>query len=682
MSEFKRIVNVIPLTRVKLSGPQIFTYTVPLKLQDQLRPGQLVKIPFGTRHILGVTTSFEMHRLPKEIEGFKDLDDLLDAAPVLSEANLALAEQISRYYVVALGLVVKTMLPKNVKRPKEPALVGFEMSNPDFVLTEHQRLAVSQISSALGKAKTFLLKGVTGSGKTEVYMQVIERVLESGKQVIILVPEISLTPQAVERFARRFGIAKIALLHSKLKDSERAWMWQNIRDGLKSIIIGPRSAIFSPVQDLGLTVLDEEHDQSFKQFDQNPKYHARTVAEFLCRLWKCPLVLGDATPSVETYNRAVRGEIKLLELPHRIKADTAMPRVQIVDLKKEREAGNQSILSEYLRLAILDNLKSKKQVILFLNRRGMAPVVLCRDCDYSPSCADCATPLVWHKFNPSSSPLKVRGERGGLLCHHCGRKYPMLETCPNCKGARFAFFGGGTQRVEDELGTFLAKELGVKNIPVISRMDQDSLAGSGMRGQIYNDWVAGKIQILIGTQIISKGWDVARVGLVGIVSADTILHLPDFRSNERTFQVLTQVAGRTGRGADQGLVILQTYLPQNYAIDAVKTHNFEKFFEKEIVFREKYNYPPFARLVKLTAAHSNLEKAQDAIRKVFGQLISKREITMQVLGPVPAYIFRIRKKYRFQLFLKLPQNQDYDLYALLQDLPTDVDIDVDPESLL
>lgn len=669
MSEFKRIINVIPLTRLKLSGAQIFTYLVPLKYQDQMRPGQLVKVPFGTRLVLGVTTTFEMHRLPHEIKGLKVVEELLDATPVLSDKGLALAEQISRYYIVSLGIVVKTMLPKIVKKSKEPALMGFEKSNPDFVLTEYQRLAVSQISNSLGKAQTFLLHGVTGSGKTEVYMQVIERVLDAGKQVIILVPEISLTPQAVERFARRFGIDRIALLHSKLKDTERVFTWQKVRDGSRSIVVGPRSAVFSPVRDLGLLILDEEHDQSFKQSDQNPKYHARTVAEFLGMLWKCPVVLGDATPSVETYSRVVAGSIKLLRLPHRIKADTSMPKVQIVDMKKEREAGNQSLFSEYLKLAMLDSLKAKKQIILFLNRRGTAPVVMCRDCGYFPLCSECAVPLVWHK------------SLSRLLCHHCGKKYPEPTVCPNCQGTRFVFWGAGTQAVEEELKKLLTGELGAKHLPLISRMDQDSLSASGKHSQIYNDWASGKTQILIGTQIISKGWDISRVGLVGIISADTALHLPDFRSNERTFQVLTQVAGRTGRGAEQGLVILQTYLPENYAIEAVKTHNFEKFYEKEISHRKEHNYPPFTKLVKLSVSNNNANLAHERIAEVFRKLVAKRENPIQILGPVPAYIFRVRNRYRYQLFLKIKPDQE-DIYSMFQNLPADVDVDVDPESLL
>lgn len=673
MSEFKRIVNVVPLTRIKLAGPQIFTYEVPVSYFDQIRPGLLVEVPFGGRVVRAVTSTFEMRRLPVEVRNLKSLKKILDPVPVLTQKSLALAEWLASYYFVSLGLALKLMVPKTVKNQKKPEIVGFETFNPDFVLTEHQRQAVAQIGNALNKNKTFLLKGVTGSGKTEVYMQVIERLMRSGKQVIILVPEISLTAQALERYGRRFGVDQIAVLHSRLADSERLWTWRQIRTGEKKIIIGPRSAVFAPVKDLGLIVLDEEHDQSFKQFDQVPKYHARTVAEKLSELWQCPLILGDATPAVETYYRALQEEISLLELPHRIKADQSMPKVQVIDMRPERTAGFFEIMSEYLKLAVLEALRSKKQIILFLNRRGLAPVVMCKDCGHAPLCLDCATSLVWHK---------AAGNGGGvLLCHHCGRKYPLPDVCTSCGGARFGFWGIGTQAVEDYLKEFLKREVGANHMPEIVRMDQDTTRRRGSQEQFYKDWAAGKIQILIGTQIITKGWDLSGVGLVGIVSGDNALHLPDFRSNERTFQVLTQVAGRTGRGQEPGLVVLQTLLPENYAIGSVKTHNYEKFFEAEIAFRKKYGYPPFKRLFKLTISAVTEKKAEAKAENVFQELFSSRTEPFEILGPTRAYIYKIRKKYRMQIFLKLDAIGP-NLKNFLINLPADVDIDVDPESLL
>src|SRR3989344_5701775 len=640
-------------------------------MQDKLRPGLLVKIPFGRREIVGVASSFEMHRLPAETKKLKELAEILTSEPVMSEKQLALANYLANYYVVPLGLVVKTILPKFVKTAKDPGIVGYEKFNPDYVLTDAQRAAVSQIAGALGRKAEFLLHGVTGSGKTEVYMQVMERVLDAGRQVIMLVPEISLTVAAIERFARRFGIDRIALLHSRLKDSQRLWMWQKVREGQKQIIIGPRSAVFAPVQDLGLIIMDEEHDPSFKQFDQNPKYDARAVAKKLSELWSCPLVLGDATPSVPAYFRAVnrQADAMVLTLPHRIMADVGLPKVRIADMRREIAAGNFSIFSEALKSEIVLKLKQKKQIILFLNRRGAATFVMCRDCGYVATCVNCSLPLVYH--------LTVKA----LICHHCGKNYPLPGVCPSCSGARIKYFGSGTEAVEEELKKFLKAEFPEKELPEIVRMDRDTTEKDQSHEKIYKNWSGGKTRVLIGTQMISKGWDVSHVGLVGIISADTVLHLPDFRANERTFQILTQVAGRAGRGSEPGAVILQTYTPDNFAIQAAKTHDYEQFFKHEIMLRREHSYPPFAKLVKLTSRNPDGEKAWRQALAVKNRLIGKTSAAgLEIIGPVPAFLARLRGQYRFQLILKMPITATVDLYNLLYDVASAVDIDVDPDS--
>lgn len=670
MSDFKHIVNVVPMTRTGRGSSQIFTYLVPLKLQDQIRPGQLVKVPFGQRLILGITTTAEMHRLPSEIKGLKSLETLVDATPVLSDKLLALAEWMASYYVCSLGLVVKAMLPPMIQKPREPDLVGYEKFNPDFILTEAQRQALNQISGSLGSTATFLLHGVTGSGKTEIYMQVMERMVGSGKQIIMLVPEISLTDMAIERFAKRFGIERIALLHSRLRNSERYWMWQKIREGERQIIIGPRSAIFAPARDLGLIILDEEHDPSFKQYDQNPKYHTRTVAKKLSELWQCPLILGDATPSVETFHEAAASRTVFLRLPHRIKADVGLPKVHVIDMRQELKAGNSSIFSEFLKLSVLDSLKAQRQIILFLNRRGAASFVMCRDCGYVVLCPDCSAPLVYHLF----------GQK--LLCHHCGKSQPIPDLCPRCGGARIKYFGLGTQTVEEELIKFLKKNLRKEPIPQIERMDRDTVAAYGIGSKIYEDWVSGKTQILIGTQMIGKGWDVHRVGLVGVISADTTLHLPDYRANERTFQLLTQVAGRAGRGTEPGSVILQTHHPENFAVQAAKLHDYGKFYETEIKERQKYRYPPFSQIVKLTIRHKYHERALEKAQTASRTLLQNRPDKVEIIGPVPAFIEKLRGRFQYQVILKLPIDGSINAYDLLKGLPSEVDIDVDPESLL
>jgi len=673
MSNFKRVINIIPLTTVNLGSTQIFTYLVPLELQDKLRPGQLVKIPFGRRAVLGLVSSFEMHRLPKETKGLKDITELIGAIPVLSEKHVALANWLANFYVAPLGLVVKAMLPKFAKKVKDPEIAGYEKFNPDYILTDYQRYAVSQIVNVLGTNAAILLHGITGSGKTEVYMQVIDRVLESGKQVIVLVPEISLTTQAIERFARRFGIGRIALLHSKLKDNERLWMWQKIWEKEKQIIIGPRSAVFAPVQELGLVIMDEEHDPSFKQYDQHPKYHAREVAQKLSEIWSCPLVMGDATPSIATYHKAslnTDGRTMLLPLPHRIMADVGLPKVRVVDMRREIAARNFSIFSEALKAEMVVKLKQNKQIILFLNRRGAATFVMCRDCAFVQACGGCQVPLVYHLTTKN------------LLCHHCGRNYPLPETCPSCGGARIKYFGIGTETVEEELKIFLAVEMAGKPLPAIVRMDRDSTAKADAHKRIYDDWTAGKTRILVGTQMISKGWDVSHVGLVGIVSADTILHLPDYRSGERTFQILTQVAGRAGRGSEPGVVILQTYNPENFAIQSAKLHDYEGFFAKEIAAREKFRYPPFSRLVKIVFSHEDADKARGRAQSAANTLAAKNISGLEIIGPVPSFILKLRGRYRYQLILRVSLNANIVYYPLLQDLTADADIDIDPESLL
>ena len=668
--DFKRVVNIIPLTRVALTSTQIFSYTVPLKLHGQIRPGMLVRIPFGGRRLAGIVSSPEMPRIGNEIKNFKPVFEILSTAPLLNEKGFQLANWLAEYYAAPLGLAVKAMLPRLTKKITPPVLIDFEKYNPDFVLTENQRQAVTQISGALGKSETFLLFGVTGSGKTEVYMQVMERVLESGQQVIMLVPEISLTPQALERFSKRFGFENIAMLHSRMKATEKMWMWQKIRSEEKHIIIGPRSAIFAPVQNLGLLILDEEHDSSFKQYDQNPKYHARTVAKKLSEIWSCPVILGDATPSVDSFYEAAAGQSKLERLPYRIKADVGLPKITVVDMKKEKEQGGVSIFSDYLKYEIIENLHKKRQIILFLNRRGAANFVMCRDCGFVLPCKRCSVSLVWHSW------------RGSLLCHHCGEAYELPPFCPNCRGANFKHFGIGTQSVEEEIKKFLTKEF-TGEMPAIARMDRDTTSASDDgHGKIYREWASGKIRILIGTQMISKGWDVSGVGLVGIVSADTALYLPDFRTNEKVFQMLVQVAGRAGRGKEVGTVILQTFNPDNRAIQAARLQDFESFYKDEIGARQKYGYPPFSKIVKLKFADANQKNAEKKAADAKKVLEKQNGFPAEILGPMPAFIAKLRGRYQYYIFLKVPLGRSKELYDYLKGMPSYTDIDVDPESLL
>lgn len=669
--EFKRIVNVIPLVRVSLTGTQIFSYTVPLKLEGQIRQGMLLAVPFGGRKIDGLSSSGEMPRLASEVKNFRAILDIRSKTVLLDDKGFVLANWLSEYYTSPLGVVMKAMLPKPAKKTSAPPAAADtqKKSNPDFVLTEHQRQAVTQISTALGTNKAFLLHGITGSGKTEVYMQVIDRVLEQGGQALVLVPEISLTPQAVERFSQRFSAAKIAFLHSRLKLSEKAWMRSRIRAGEARVIIGPRSAVFAPFQKLGIIVIDEEHDSSYKQYDQNPKYHARTVAKKLSEIWNCPLVAGDATPSVESFYEAESGKVALLELPHRIKADVGLPTIKIVDMRKEDTSRGIPIFSEYLKYEILLNLQNNKQIILFLNRRGSANSIVCTDCGQALICQHCSVSLVWHNG------------QGKLLCHHCGRSYPQPIVCPHCESINLRHFGFGTQAVEDELKTFLHEEFKAE-MPEIRRMDRDTTTAPDGHSKLYRDFASGKTRILIGTKMITKGWDISTVGLVGIVSADTALHLPDFRTNEKVLQMLVQVAGRAGRGKEAGMVVLQTLSPDNAAIAAARLHDYKSFYKKEIEERRQYSYPPFSKLVKLRFADANPKKAQKKADDARRLLEQKNDFPVEILGPLPAFISRLRGKYQYYIFLKVPAGRNRELYDYLKTLPASADIDVDPESLL
>lgn len=672
MAGFKRIINVIPITNVKLAAGEIYTYLVPLSLQDQLRPGQLVLVPFGRRQELGITSTFEMHRLPSEIRGMKEITKLLDNSPVLSEQNLSLAKYLSKYYICPLGLVIKAMIPKFSATKKAPAILAYEPSNPDFVLTESQRFALAQITSAQATASTFLLKGQTGTGKTEVFLQAIERVIESGKQAIVLYPEISLSEKAIEKYARRFGALKIALWHSRLKNSEKSSTWLAIREGTKRIVIGTRSAIFSPVQNLGIIIIDEEHDSSYKQSEMKPKYHAMAVASKLSEIWQCPLVLGDATPSVETYQSALLGEIKLLELPHRIKADVTNARIQVIDLKKEKHRSEGSaVLSEYLQLAMLDCLREKKQIVLFMNRRGDATRVVCRDCGFTPKCSRCLMPLVWH----------TGLTRGFLLCHHCAKKHDFPAICPKCGGSTFRFLGTGTQSVEREVKKFLRDNFSEKKLPEYKRVDMDTAFEKGELVRIHERWDKGKIHLLIATQSVLLDWDISKVGLVGVISADFAIRLPDFRANEKTFQILTQIASRAGGGLKPVSVILQTYQPDNYAIESVRIHSFEKFYHSEIAERKRLGYPPFRKLVKLTSSDPKDIKARARLDEII-RAAATRNPPAEFIGPVPAFLSKVRGKYSYHLFLKLSQGMSEELFEFLRTLPSTVDIDIDPDSLL
>ena len=522
---------------------------------------------------------------------------------------------------------------------------------------------------------TYLLHGVTGSGKTEVYMRVIAQILDSGKSVIVLVPEISLTPQTASRFIGRFG-KRVAVLHSRLSVGERFDQWYRIQKGDADIVIGPRSAVFAPVKNLGLLIIDEEHSDSYKS-ETAPRYHAREVAKKRAEIANCPLLLGSATPSLESFYNAKNGTYKHLTLPARV-MDRKMPDVHIVDMRNELENGNRSIFSEHLKFAIAERLLIQQQIILFLNRRGHSSYVFCRSCGYAEKCENCSISLTFHF------------ETKTLVCHHCGHKRQTNTICPECDSPAINYFGRkgfGTESVEREIQK-LFPDANVK------RFDADSTAKKNAHEQILTAFENHEIDILIGTQMVAKGLDFPNVTLVGVVVADTALNLPDFRASEQTFSLLTQVAGRSGRAETPGEVIIQTYMPDHYCISAVQKHNYIDFYEKEVEARSPLQYPPFSHMATLLLRGKNENEVIEAAHNISNHLDilqTDRFPEVRILGPAPAPLSRIDGKFRWHFLLRCKHIDKISqlLQSLIEDLSSEIKsnvieciIDIDPTNTL
>ncbi|GAB6932516.1 primosomal protein N' [Calditerricola satsumensis] len=568
---------------------------------------------------------------PRAVRQRAVLDALLAAPHPPTLADLLAAAGAPRSAVTALvekGLL--HLVEEEVYRDPYAA-ASFAPSSPP-PLTAQQEAAVCRISEALasGQPHTLLVHGVTGSGKTEVYLQAIARTLESGRQAIVLVPEIALTPQMVERFKGRFG-ARVAVLHSRLSVGERYDEWRKIRRGEVDVAVGARSAVFAPFTRLGLLVIDEEHETSYKQEEQ-PKYHARAVARWRAERHGAVLVLGSATPALETYAASKSGRIERIVLTER-PGGGRLPTVTVVDMREELRAGNRSMFSRRLREAIERRLSCGEQVVLFLNRRGYATFVLCRVCGYVAQCPHCDLSLTYH----------LAGRM--LRCHTCGHAEPEPARCPSCGSPHVRYFGAGTQRVEEALArTF-------PGIRVI-RMDVDTTRAKGAHEVLLGRFRSGEADVLLGTQMIAKGLDFPNVTLVGVIAADTLLRLPDFRAAERTFQLLTQVAGRAGRGERPGEVIVQTYAPEHYSIRLAQSHDYAAFAERELAVRRKGMYPPFSRLILLTLSGRDVRAVQKAAGDVAARIRRAVDDTAQVLGPSPSPVLRVNDRYRFQCVLK------------------------------
>jgi primosomal protein N' (replication factor Y) len=546
-----------------------------------------------------------------------------------------------------------------------------------------QTTALTEIGEALAarEAKTFLLHGVTGSGKTEVYIQALKQTLAQGRTGIVLVPEIALTPQTVRRFRAHFG-DRVAVLHSRMSQGERYDAWRHLQSGRFTVAIGPRSAIFAPLRDVGLVVVDEEHEASYKQFDPAPRYHARDVAVMRAHLEGAVCVLGSATPSLESYLNAKGRERKytLLRMPVRVPIEgiaAELPPVEIVDLTREKKVRRlKGALSHPLREAIRDRLTRGEGIILLQNRRGYSPVVTCDSCGWTPQCRDCAVSLTYHKSHRH------------LRCHYCGRVERLSTACPQCGADDLTQLGAGTQRVQEELAEVFPSAR-------VLRMDLDTTGKKNAHQRILDAFGRGDADILIGTQMVAKGLDFERVTLVGVVDADTGLLLPDFRAAERTFQLLMQVAGRAGRGALRGEVILQTRSPENAALQRAAEHDFLGFLRTELPDRQAFGYPPFGRLVGVEFKGPD-ERAVQRVAERWTRMLQRAASTraggIEVLGPEPAFIGRVKKQYRFHTIVKAgPGQHPYALPRLVRDVQerfgrppkaARINVDVDPIGLL
>ena len=678
-----------------------FTYKVPLDMEEKVKVGQIVKVPFGARSkpVEGFILDLKAEEEMKVSFKMKNILSVENEEPIITEDDLKLInflrEEYLCKYIDAIRLLIPVGILKGAKSKSRNVIVFIDdnlekiknkdgyIETIDFIkrntgkytktelskdhglsiyklnkliehglikseeeivfryntreynkyvqknLTLEQSMAIKAIEES--EENLILLKGVTGSGKTEVYMRIVEKTLKEGKSAIVLVPEIALTPQMIERFKGRFG-SNVALFHSKLSDGERFDEWYRVKEGKASLIIGARSAIFLPAKNLGLIIIDEEHENTYKS-DQNPKYQTKEVAEYIAKLKGCKVILGSATPTIESYYRAISGEMKLVELNCRVD-NRPMPEMTLVDMREELRSGNKSIFSRRLYVSMKEKLEKGEQIILFLNRRGFSTFVSCRSCGYVFQCEDCDISMTYHK-------------NGFLVCHYCGKTKQQPNLCPKCGSKYVKFFGAGTERVEEEVRRYF------KNAKIL-RMDIDTTRAKDSHEKIYNTFKAREADILIGTQMVSKGLDFPNVTLVGILAADMSLNIPDYRAAERSFQIITQVAGRAGRGDKEGEVIVQTYTPEHYSLQYAKKYNYEDFYEKEFTIRAMMGYPPFGRILLINGTGKNENELKNQMIYLGKRVKEKAEEFggLEVLGPTPCIIYRIKENYRWQIIVK------------------------------
>lgn len=709
---------------------QTFFYRVPLEYKNKINIGYRVKVPFGNRELEGFV--LEITDKYEEDYELKDISKVVDEYQVLNKEMLELGRYISNKTLCSLILAYQVMLPKalkaqnktdmkvkmnrylilnkkekdileyinNCRYPKQIELLKNIISNKKVLITrldstintllkkelikiveeeayrykyivknedkkvvlnDEQVNVVNEVTNNLNTDNTYLLYGVTGSGKTEVYMNIISKVIDNDRKAIMLVPEISLTPQIVERFVSRFG-NRVAILHSGLSDPERYDEYRKIKENKVDIVVGARSAVFAPIDNLGIIIIDEEHSTSYKQ-DNHPRYDAKDIARWRSNYHKCPVVMGSATPTLESFARAGNHVYKLLVLKNRASGGN-LPNVNIVDMKEEVKHGN-FIFSKLLKDKIEEKLNKKEQVILFLNRRGYSSMLTCVNCGETFKCPRCDISLTYHKTSDI------------MRCHYCGYAHKRITTCPNCKSTNIKDYGLGTERLEEELNKMY-------NNARIVRMDMDTTSRKGMHAKIIEDFENHKYDILLGTQMIAKGLDFPLVTLVGVINADTSLNIPDFRSAERTFELLCQVSGRAGRGDLKGEVIIQTYNDKHYSIVLSKTHDYINFYKEEMKLRKQLKYPPYYYLTLIKISTKDYDYGFKESNKIGTYLRNKLDESYTVLGPTMANVFRINNIYSFQCIIKY--RDDTKLKQILKDIDNiykqnnkiKVEIDVDP----
>lgn len=694
------------------SVDKTFDYLVPPQFVDKIQLGIRVLVPFGMQKLEGFVLKIKnLNNSKYQIDELKEILDVVDEEVILNEELLKLGKKISEMTLSTLISSYQVMLPealkarkkikinkkidiymvlnKNIEIPilknenqqkivdllkREKRILKQELNKissssvktlmknnilleeqeenyrlkqeyvkkEKYPLTKLQEKIVNEVLESKDQSKTFLLHGVTGSGKTEVYMELIEEALKNGKSSIVLVPEISLTEQIVSRFRSRF-LENIAILHSRLSSGEKYDEWRKIARHEVKIVIGARSAIFAPLENLGMIIIDEEHTSSYKQ-EQTPKYSAIDVAKLRSEYHSCPLILGSATPTLESYARAKKNVYHLLEMKERVN-QKPLPEVTIIDMNQEEKRKN-SHFSKILLEEIKNRLEKHEQSILLLNRRGYASFVSCKNCGYVEKCPNCDITLTYHKTS------------GMIRCHYCGYAKKLLPTCPECHEEAMTSLGIGTEKIEEEL-------MEVFPNAQILRMDLDTTTKKGSHERMIKSFQNHEYDILLGTQMIAKGLDFKEVTLVGVINADTSLNIPDFRSSETTFQLLSQVAGRSGRGEKEGKVFIQTYNKDHYAIELSRTHDYNSFYEEEMKIRHELNYPPYYYLTSIKILSNDYEIARVESNKI-GEYLKNNLKNSTILGPSIASIFRINNIYRFQLIIKYKKEEKlYDVLSLL-----------------